>query len=163
MKGEVDKVSFGLSFYDNIFEGYSKPGTSSLMLLCLCGYEPWRRFEKDYREGNKTEYKKEKTRWMEVLIQRAEKEVIPGLSSMIEVKEAATPLTNWRFTRNPAGAIYGFEQVVKNAYLERIENRTPLKGLYITGAWSSPGGGFSGVLVSGQMAARAVMEDAPSL
>jgi all-trans-retinol 13,14-reductase len=159
MKGEVEKVSFGLSVYDNIFEGYSKPGTSSLMVLCLSGYEPWRRFEKDYRDGNKTEYKKEKTRWMDVLIQRAEQKIIPGLSSMIEVKEAATPLTNWRFTRNPAGAIYGFEQSMDNAFMNRIDNRTPVEGLYLASAWGNPGGGFGGVLRAGEQTFEQIMKD----
>ena len=27
-----------------------------------------------------------------------------------EIEESATPLTNWRFTRNTEGSIYGFEQ-----------------------------------------------------
>ncbi len=159
MNGEVDKVSFSVSIYDNIFEGYSKPGTSSLMLLCLSGYEPWRRFEKDYRDGNKADYDREKNRWTDVLIRRAEKEVIPGLSSMIEVKDAATPLTNWKFTRNPEGAIYGFEQSMDNAFMNRISNRTPLKGLYLASAWGNPGGGFAGVLRAGELAFEKIMED----
>jgi len=159
MNGEVDRGSFSVSIYDNIFEGYSKPGTSSLMLLCLCGYEPWRRFEKDYRDGNKTDYEREKTRWTDILIRRAEQEVVPGLSSMIEVKEAATPLTNWKFTRNPSGAIYGFEQSMDNAFMNRIDNRTPVKGLYLASAWGNPGGGFGGVLRAGEQAFEKIMED----
>jgi prolycopene isomerase len=118
LKGEVARVSFGVSIYDNIFKGYSRPGTSTLMLLFLCGYEPWRKFEADYRAGHKEAYNKEKERWTNILIRRAEEHVIPGLSSMIEVKEAATPLTNWRYTRNPEGAIYGFEQSMDNAYMK---------------------------------------------
>ena len=78
---------------------------------------------------------------------------------MIEVQVSATPLTNWRFTRNTEGAIYGFEQSVENAYVKRIDNRTPIKGLYLASAWCNPGGGFSGVLLSGQMAFRKMMED----
>lgn len=159
MKGEVDRVSFSVSIYDNIYEGYSKPGTSSLMLLCLCGYDPWRRFEKDYREGIKVDYEREKARWTDVLIRRAEQEVIPGLSSMIEVREAATPLTNWKFTRNPAGAIYGFEQSMDNAFMNRIDNRTPVKGLYLASAWGNPGGGFGGVLRAGERAFEQIMQD----
>ena len=159
MKGEVDKASFSVSIYDNIFEGYSKPGTSSLMLLCLCGYEPWRRFEKDYRGGHRADYEKEKARWTDILIRRAEKEVIPGLSSMIEVKDTATPLTNWRFTRNTEGAIYGFEQSLDNAFMKRIDNRTPIKGLYLSSAWGNPGGGFGGVLRAGERAFEQIMED----
>jgi prolycopene isomerase len=158
-KGEVDRVSFSVSIYDNIYEGYSKPGTSSLMLLFLCGYEPWRRFEADYKAGNKADYEREKTRWTDILIRRAEQEVIPGLSSMIEVREAATPLTNWRFTRNLEGAIYGFEQSMDNAFMNRIDNRTPVKGLYLASAWGNPGGGFAGVLRAGEQTFQQIMED----
>jgi prolycopene isomerase len=159
LKGEVDRGSFSVSIYDNIYEGYSRPGTSSLMLLFLCGYEPWRRFEADYRKGRKGEYLKEKARWTEILVQRAEKEVIPGLSSLIEVREAATPLTNWRYTGNPEGAIYGFEQSPDNAFMNRLDNRTPVKGLYLAGAWGNPGGGFGAVLRSGELAFEQIMGD----
>ncbi len=159
MNGEVDKGSFSVSIYDNIYEGYSKPGTSSLMLLFLCGFEPWRRFEAGYKAGNKADYEHEKARWKDILIRRAEEEVIPGLSSMIEVKEAATPLTNWKFTRNPAGAIYGFEQSMDNAFMNRIDNRTPVKGLYLASAWGNPGGGFAGVLRAGEQTFEKIMED----
>jgi prolycopene isomerase len=159
LNGEVDRVSFSVSIYDNIFEGYSKPGTSSLMLLCLSGYEPWRRFEAGYKAGNKADYEREKARWTDILIRRAEKEVIPGLSSMIEVKDASTPLTNWRFTRNPEGAIYGFEQSMDNAFMNRIDNRTPVKGLYLASAWGNPGGGFAGVLRAGEQTFEKIMED----
>ena len=151
-------MPFRMSFYDNIYEGYSTPGTSTLRILCLSAYEPWRRFETDYRAGRTKAYYREKKRWTDSILNRVE-EVIPGISSMLEVKEAATPLTNWRFTRNTEGAIYGFEQSVENAYINRIDNRTPIKGLYLASAWSSPGGGFSGVLVGGQMAFRKIMED----
>jgi len=159
MNGEVDRGSFSVSIYDNIYEGYSKPGASSLMLLCLCGYEPWRRFEADYRAGKKADYEREKARWTDILIRRAEQEIIPGLSSMIEVREAATPLTNWRFTRNLEGAIYGFEQSMDNAFMNRIDNRTPVKGLYLASAWGNPGGGFGGVLRAGELAFEKIMED----
>ncbi|UCF84825.1 MAG: NAD(P)/FAD-dependent oxidoreductase [Desulfobacteraceae bacterium] len=159
VKGEVAKGSFGIGLYDNIFEGYSRPGTSTLMLLFLCGYEPWRKFESDYREGRKGYYNKKKERWTNILIRRAETHVIPGLSSMIEVKEAATPLTNWRYTRNPEGAIYGFEQSMDNAYMKRIENRTPVNGLYLASAWGNPGGGFTGALRGGESAFEKIMED----
>ncbi len=162
LEGDIEKIPFRISIFDNMYDGYSAPGTGTLRIFCLSGYEPWRGLESAYSEGRKEAYNQKKTEWAQTLIRRAEG-VIPGLSSMIEIQEAATPLTNRRYTRNTEGAIYGFEQVVKNAYLERIENRTPLKGLYITGAWSSPGGGFSGVLVSGQMAARAVIEDINTL
>jgi prolycopene isomerase len=84
--------------------------------------------------------------------------VVPGLSSLIEVKETATPLTNWRYTGNTEGSIYGFEQSMENAYMTRISNETPIKGLYLAGAWGNPGGGYTGVLRSGQLTFDKLME-----
>jgi prolycopene isomerase len=158
LKGDIERGSFSVTIYDNAFEGYSNPGTSTLMLLFLCGYDPWQRYENDYKADNKTAYNEEKTRWTDILIRRAEKMVVPGLSSLIEVTEAATPLTNWRYTGNTEGAIYGFEQSMENAYMKRISNKTPIKGLYLAGAWGNPGGGYVGVLRGGQLAFEKLME-----
>jgi phytoene dehydrogenase-like protein len=159
LQGDIQNMGFSVCVYDRIFKDYSAPGTSSLQLLVLSGYKPWQRFEADYQAGNKTEYRKEKERWTEILIQRAETDLIPGLSSMIDVKEAATPLTNLRFTGNTAGAIYGFEQSMGNAYMNRISNRTPVNGLYLASAWGNPGGGYGGVFRGGQSAFQAILED----
>ncbi len=158
LKGDIEHGLFSVTIYDNAFEGYSSPGTSTLMLLFLCGYTPWQKYERDYKAGNKRNYYKEKDRWTDILIRRAEKEVIPDLSSMIEVKEASTPLTNWSITGNTEGAIYGFEQSVENAYMKRISNETPIKGLYLAGAWGYPGGGYTGALKSGQLAFEKLMK-----
>ncbi len=159
IKGNIDTVSFSVSVYDNLYPGYSTGGTSTLMLLSLCGYEPWRRFENDYKAGRKAAYHAEKNRWKEILIRRAEASVIPGLSDMIEVAVAATPLTNQRYTGNTDGAIYGFEQSMENAYMNRLDNRTPVKGLYLAGAWGNPGGGYGGVLIGGEQTFRKMMAD----
>jgi all-trans-retinol 13,14-reductase len=158
LKGDIEHGLFSVTIYDNAFDGYSNPGTSTLMLLFLCGYEPWRRYEHDYKTGNKTAYYEEKNRWIDILIRRAEEMVVPGLSSLIEVKETATPLTNWRYTSNTEGAIYGFEQSMENAYMTRLSNETPIKGLYLAGAWGNPGGGYPGVLRSGQLTFEKLME-----
>ena len=159
LNGDIDKGSFGVAVYDKIFKGYSRAGTSTLQLIFLSGYEPWRKFQSDYRAGNKEAYNQQKAHWAQTLIRRAEKELIPGLSSMIEVQEAATPLTNWYYTGNTEGAIYGYEQSMNNAYMNRIKNRTPVKGLYLASAWGNPGGGYGGVFRAGQSAFQAMMED----
>ena len=78
---------------------------------------------------------------------------------MIEVKEAASPLTNWSYTGNPGGAIYGYEQSMENAYMNRIKNRTPVKGLYFASAWGNPGGGYAGAFRGGQSAFLTLMKD----
>jgi all-trans-retinol 13,14-reductase len=159
LNGDVANGSFGVAVYDNIYPGYSQPGTATIQIIFLSGYGPWRRFEADYEAGRKDAYRRQKDRWADTLIARAEKEVIPQLSSMIEVRDAATPLTNRRYTGNTEGAIYGFAQTMDNAYMNRIGNRTPVRGLYLAGAWGNPGGGYVGVLRGGQLAFEKMMED----
>jgi phytoene dehydrogenase-like protein len=157
LQGEIDQMPYNVCLYDNLYEGYSTPGTATLQLFVLSGYEPWRRFAADYRKGQKTAYTAEKKRWADTLIQRTEADLLPGLSKMIAVREAATPLTNWRFTGNTEGAIYGYEQSMQNAFMNRIDNQTPIKGLYLAGAWGEPGGGFTGVLRSGRLTFEQMM------
>ncbi|MBL7204272.1 MAG: NAD(P)/FAD-dependent oxidoreductase [Desulfobacteraceae bacterium] len=156
---DPDRASIGVTLYDNAYKGYSKPGTSTVVVMMLSGYEPWKRFEADYFAGRKDTYHKEKERIARALIKEAEKWAIPGLSSMIEVMEAATPLTNIRYTDNPEGAIYGYQQSMDNAYMTRLEQRTPFKGLYLASAWTKPGGGYQPCLRSGADAFKALVKD----
>lgn len=157
LRGEVEDAAYSVCLYDNLYADYSAPGTATMMLFTLSGYEPWRRFETDYRAGEKGAYATEKKRWADTLIRRAERDLVPGLTGMIEVVEAATPLTNWRYTGNTEGAIYGFEQSMQNAYMKRIKNKTPIEGLFLAGAWGEPGGGFTGVMRSGRLAFEKMM------
>lgn len=152
VRGDPDHVGFSVTVYDNAFEGYSQPETSTVMLFCTSGWEAWQPFERDFQAGGRAAYEKEKRRWRDSLIRRAEEQVIPGLSSMIEVEVTATPLTNRAFTGNTEGAIYGFEQTMDNAYMTRLPNETPVRGLYLASAWGNPGGGFGGA-ISGAKAA----------
>ena len=156
---DPNRSGLGVTVYDNAFEGYSTPGTSTVQLLILSGYGPWKQYEDDYFAGRKKAYLKQKEQIAHALIDQAEKHIIPGLSSMIEVMEAATPLTNVYYTRNPEGAICGYEQSMNNAYMNRLENTTPYKGLYLASAWSNPGGGFQPCLDSGAQAFKALVKD----
>lgn len=152
MAGDYEHVGFSVTVYDNAFEGYSRPGASTVMLFCPSGFEPWRRFEGDHHGGDHAAYEAECERWSEDLIRRAEEQVIPGLASMIEVTVTGSPLTNLSFTGNTEGALYGFEQSMDNSFMTRIPNETPVKGLYLAGAWGNPGGGFGGALSGGEAA-----------
>ncbi len=150
MTGDVEHAGFSVTVYDNAFDGYSQPGTSTVMLFCPSGWAPWEPFEREYATDDRLAYEEQKRRWSETLIQRAEQMVIPGLASMIEVAVTASPLTNLAFTGNTHGALYGFEQSMENSYMTRIQNETPVAGLYLAGAWGNPGGGFGGALSSGE-------------
>jgi len=156
---DPDGADMLVTLYDNAFKGYSTPGTSTVAIVMLNGYEPWKRFEDDYFAGRKDAYRKEKERIAGVLIKQAEKLVIPGLSSKIEVMEIGTPLTNVRYTSNPEGAIYGYEQSMENAYMTRLKNRTPFQGLYLASAWVYSGGGYQPCLEAGARAFKSIIKD----
>jgi len=155
----AEKSPISIALYDNYYKGYSRPGTSTLTIMILSGYEPWRRFEKDYFAGNKEEYNREKMRIAQTLIKRVEEKAIPGLSSMIQVMEAATPLTNITYTKNPEGAIYGYPPNTKNAYMNRVKNFTPIDGLYLSSGWGYNPGSYYGGIMNGRDVCRLVMKD----
>jgi phytoene dehydrogenase-like protein len=159
LAAEASKAAFYVTMYDNAFPGYSKPGKSSITLYMPCGYSPWKRFETDYFSGNKEAYSREKDRITQTLIGRTETRVIPGLRSMIEVMDAATPLTNMRYTKNPEGAIVGYEWSMDNAFINRIKNRTPIKGLYLSSAWGNPGGGYLPLILGARSTFRNIIEN----
>jgi prolycopene isomerase len=149
LKADVEHVGMGVSLYDNIDPAYSPPGKNTVNILVLQGYEPWEKYEKDYHAGNKTAYKKEKERMADALIAGVEQRLLPGLSKAIEVKEIGTPLTNARYTGVHRGAIYGWDQTVNNSGNARVGHATPVKNLYLAGAWSRPGHGYGAVIPSG--------------
>ncbi len=149
LKGDVENGGIGVSLYDNVFPRYSPAGKNTLSILTLQGYGPWERFEKDYFAGRKEEYRKEKERLAGILIQRVEKTLLPGLSAAIDVKEIGTPLTVVRYTGSYRGAIYGWDQTVNNSGANRVGHTTPIKNLYLAGAWSRPGHGYGAVIPSG--------------
>jgi len=158
LKCDANRAGYAITLFDNYYEGYSASGKSTIMLTLLSGYAPWKRFENDYFSGNKKEYYNQKNKIEEILIQRTEKFLIPGLSSMIEEMDSATPLTNIRFTGNPEGAIYGYEQSMNNQFMDRIENNTPVEGLYLASAWGYPGGGFEGVMRGGLRTSKMILD-----
>lgn len=147
--GDFSSPHFSAMLYDNVYPGYSPAGKNTVNLLCLQGYEHWKPYEADYRAGNKTAYRLEKNRMADSVIALAEEKLLPGLSKAIEVKEIGTPLTNVRYTSNYLGAIYGWDQTLDNSMPKRIGHATPITNLYVSGAWTTPGGGYAGVIPSG--------------
>jgi prolycopene isomerase len=139
----------GVMLYDNLYPSYSPQGKNTISLITLQGYNHWEKYEADYRQGRKAAYRAEKERIADILIRRAEERVLPGLSKAIEIREIGTPLTNLRYTGNYRGSIYGWDQTLDNSGMRRMAHTTPIANLYLSGAWTRPGGGYGAVLMSG--------------
>jgi prolycopene isomerase len=122
------------------------PGCSTLTLTALSMAEPWLRLEPD-------DYAAAKRRYARSMLDRVE-ELFPGVRASIEEIAVSTPLTNMRYTGQPAGAIYGFDQPPSEALIWRLPNQGPIPGLFFAGAWTLPGGGFEPTLCSGFNAAN---------
>jgi phytoene dehydrogenase-like protein len=159
LAADVEHSGFGLTLYDNLYAGYSPKGKNTVGIISLQGYEPWRKYEADYFAGRKDAYRAEKTRLADILIKQVEAKFLPGLSRAIEVKEIGTPLTNLRYTGNTRGAIYGFDQTLDNAMPRRLEQKTPVKDLYLAGAWTQPGHGYGAVIPSGLQCFAEIMRE----
>ncbi|MEM0348298.1 MAG: FAD-dependent oxidoreductase [Zestosphaera sp.] len=118
-------------------------GKASVTILTSANYQ-------DFPERGTEEYLKKKSRLAEELIQKIEK-IIPGLSNHIVVQDIATPKTFERYVSMPEGAIYVFDQSMNT---KRPYFKTPIKGLYLVGASTFPGGGIEAVTISGIICAN---------
>ncbi|MCS7140198.1 MAG: NAD(P)/FAD-dependent oxidoreductase [Candidatus Nezhaarchaeota archaeon] len=118
-------------------------GKASLTIMTSANYQ-------DFPPKGTKDYYKKKEELARVLIQKVEK-VIQGLSERIVVQDAATPRTFERYTLMPNGAIYAFDQSIG---VKRPYFKTPIKGLYLVGALTFPGGGIEAVTISGIICAN---------
>jgi prolycopene isomerase len=121
--------------------GLAPPGEHLLTLTTLVGaraVSSWSAAKPDF---------------VERLLELAERR-LPGLRRRLRFVEGATPRTLERYTRNQAGALYGFDVTPSQLGPGRLDNETPLPGLYLAGHWTRPGGGVVGVVRSGLRTAR---------
>ncbi len=99
---------------------------------------------------------KVKDRISKRLIAKASKWV-PDLQKRILVRVETTPKTIEQWTGNQWGAAYGWAQIPSQSGIYRLQRTTPIQNLYLTGHWTSPGGGISGVVASGELTAMAIL------
>jgi len=76
---DMTDSGFGLTLYDNLYKGYSPEGKNTLNIISLQGYDHWKAFETDYFQGKKDAYNKEKERISDILIDKVERTLLPGL------------------------------------------------------------------------------------
>ena len=122
-------------------------GFTNLQIMTLVprSYSIWN-VEQGPAEGGRyhrdPEYRRRKTDVMEHLIDAAQL-VIPDLREHIAWKEAATPVSQERFTRSTGGTSYGIEMSCNQAGPLRVGPRTEIPGLFLCGAstpWPRSGG-----------------------
>lgn len=78
---------------------------------------------------------------------------LPGLRSGIDVGRLLTPIELASWSGDPEGCAFGFEQTPSQSGAERLASRTPVDNVLLAGAWTYPGAGYTGTMMSGFLAA----------
>jgi phytoene dehydrogenase-like protein len=102
------------------------------------------------------DYRSVKNDLMDALIDGADR-IIPGLKEHIVWKEAASPVTQERYTLSTGGTSYGIELSTDQFGPARPSPRTEIEGLYLAGASTVFAHGIAGVMRGGVGCASAVL------
>ncbi len=86
-------------------------------------------------------YKAFKQEYADVLLERVERLIAPGLRDCIEILDVATPVTHLRYTGNRGGSIMAQRPTRANIWGKVARYDTPLKNLFMGSHWAEVGGG----------------------
>ncbi len=147
---------------DPVSRHLAPKGYTNLQIMTLApgDHEIWN-LERSPAEGGRyhrdPEYRRRKREVMDQMIATAER-VLPGIREHIDWKEAASPVTQERFTRSTGGTSYGIALSLDQVGPFRMGPATEIPGLFLCGASTPSGPGISGVMRGGVAAAGAVLE-----
>lgn len=144
-RGDWGNKTFAFVDYGQVDSDLAPKG-KSFAVICAADYlSEWENLsEKDYR------LKKEKV--AQLFLKRLESQ-FPGICAHLEYYEVGTSKTIRRYTKNPKGTAYGYAQTVAQSGLKRLNHFPEVKNLKFASAWSFPGGGFTGAILSGFLTA----------
>jgi len=150
LSSRYDGCSFAVIDYSQLDPGLAPPGKSTLCVMALDNFANWSGLSAH-------EYERKKKEASGVVLAQLEK-YLPGVTKHVEVMDAGTPKTMYRYGNLPEGAIYGFAHTVAQSGINRLSQETLVKGLFLCGAWTQPGCGVHGCFVSGDDAAQMALK-----
>ena len=155
LRGDWERSGLMVTDYTRVDPGCAPPGHGTVVISALAAWD----YEDTWGTGGDLadytqnfRYQQVKERVANTLVAVADR-AVPGLAAAIEVREASTPLTNHRYTANPGGAIEGYENTPENSGLGWLGAATPVRNLFLAGAWTTAGG-MNPCMQSGMTAAR---------
>ncbi|MBI5486067.1 MAG: NAD(P)/FAD-dependent oxidoreductase [Deltaproteobacteria bacterium] len=76
----------------------------------------------------------------------------PDLPARVAASRLLTPLDLSEWSGDPDASLYGWEPTPSQSGVQRLEQQTPVDGLLLAGAWTTPGGGYGNTMLSGFLA-----------
>ena len=147
---DLSKRVFIFVDYSQIDSGLAPEGKSVGTLSALDYISDWDMLPKDH-------YNERKEEVAQTLIKRLDKH-IPGIKDQIEYYEVGTPTTIRRYTLNPEGTAYGYAQIPNQTGRRRVKIQSPIRNLFFASAWTEPGHGFTGAILSGYWCAEEIIQ-----
>lgn len=131
------------------------PGHSTVEAVTLGPYEPFQAWENTSWKKRGAEYDELKASLSERLLDTLHKHA-PGTRGKVEIAELSTPLTTRNFAAHPHGEIYGLQHTAHRFEQRWLRPKTPIKGLYLTGA-DICSAGVVGALMGGMLCSSAAL------
>ncbi len=145
--GELNYETIGLICWPSHSDTTLAPKGSHVINLIPEGFY-------NLSEGNWDDIKQE---FIEKEIDYYSRFAIPGLKEHVKYVECSTPLDYERRLCLPQGAIYALQQDLSAQAIFRPASRSKkIRGLYLVGASTHPGGGVPSTIASGMIAANLI-------
>ena len=132
------------------------PGKSTIEAITLGPATPFDRWKNTSWKKRGAEYEELKASLSERLLDTLYKHA-PGTRGKVDIAELSTPLTTTNFAGHPEGAIYGLNHTPERYQQRWLRPRTPVKGLFLTGA-DVVSAGLMGGMMGGFVCASAVLK-----
>ncbi len=131
------------------------PGRATIEVVTLAPYGWFRAWEGTRWHRRGAEYEDLKGRLEERLLD-ALYEQLPSLKGQVDYHELSTPLSTRHFTGHLEGEIYGLAHTPRRFAQRWLRPRTPVPGLFLTGADVATCG-VTGAMMGGAMSASAIL------
>jgi all-trans-retinol 13,14-reductase len=132
------------------------PGHSTIEAVTLGPYAPFKAWENTSWKKRGAEYDELKASLSERLLETIHKHA-PATRGKVEIAELSTPLSTRNFAAHPQGEIYGLAHSPQRYQQRWLRPRTPIKGLYLTGA-DVVSAGLMGAMMGGMICSSAVLK-----
>ena len=153
--GDVCNVRYGVLSFGTLKGGSAGPHTAEF--IALASHADFAEWQDSGWKKRGDKYEALKERLTDGLLALVEKHH-PGFRAMVKHAELSTPLSLEHFAASYQGMAYGIPATPEKLQLSMLEPRTPVRGLYLTGAdalsFGVVGAAFGAVAAVGKQLGR---------